>query len=171
MTKFFPLFIYTACLAMVFPLFLPSWHLLYFAPFLILCFYCYSLAGCLWWSLICGFVVDLFSAETRLGIYAMNYCATTLFIYRYQFHFFEDRLSTLPTMSFIFTGLSTLIQVSIFYVISKPFSLSWEWLITDLLLIPLQVAFYSILAFTIPFMIMKSLKRRYVLFRLNRRRS
>lgn len=169
--NFFLLFIYSACLAVLLPLFFPYWHPLYFAPFLALCFYSYSLAGCLWWSLICGFVVDLFSAETRLGICAMNYCATTLFLYRYQFHFFEDRLSTLPTISFSFTLLSTLIQIGIFTVISKPFSLSWEWLFTDLLIIPLQVALYSVLAFTLPFMIMNAIKRRYLLFRLNRRRS
>lgn len=170
MTKFLPLFTYTACLAMILPLFFPSWHILYFAPFLILCFYDYSLVGCLWWSLICGFIIDLFSAETRLGIYAFNYCATTFFLYRYQFHFFEDRLSTLPAMSFCFTCLSTILQIVILSITGKNISLSWDWLISDLLLIPLQVSIYSILAFTLPFMAIRFLKRRYLLFRLKRRR-
>lgn len=167
---FIYLFIYTFCLAMTLPLFFPFCHLLYFAPFLVLCFYRYSFVGCLWWSLICGFVVDLFSVETRLGTYAMNYCLTTLCLYRYRFHFFEDRWSTLPVMTFSFTCLSTLIQITIFYLISKPFVLSWEWVMNDFFLIPLQVAIYAIVAFILPSLVIAHLKRRYFLFSLLRSR-
>jgi rod shape-determining protein MreD len=164
------LFTYAYCLAMLLPLFFPFLHLLYFAPFLILCFNRCSLMGCLWWALICGLVVDLFSSETRLGTYAINYCLTTLCLYRYRFHFFEDGFSTLPVLSFGFTCIFTLIQVAIFYLIDKPITLTVEWLINDLIFFPTQAAIYSILAFSLPAWVLALMKRRFYLFRLARRR-
>jgi hypothetical protein len=159
-------FIYACCLAMLLPLFFPFLHLLYFPPFLILCFYRCSFVGCLWWALICGLIVDLFSSETRLGNYAINYCLTTLCFYRYKFHFFEDGFSTLPVMSSGFTCLSTLIQVGMFYLIGKPFILSGEWIINDLILIPVQMAIYAILAFSLPAWILSLMKSRHILFHI-----
>lgn len=162
---------YSFGLAMVLPLFFPSLHLLFFAPFLVLCFYRCPLSSCLWWALSCGFVIDLLSAQTRLGTYAMNYCLTTLFLYRYKFHFFEDRLSTLPIMTLGFACLSTLIQIAIFYTIGKPLSLSWEWMTNNLFFSPLQDALYAILAFTIPSLVISHIKRRSFFSMARRRKS
>ena len=158
----------TCSLVLFSPLFFPFLHVVFFSPFLVLCFYRCSLSSCLWWALICGFIIDLFSYETRLGIYAINYCLTTFCLYRYKFHFFEDRLSTLPVMTFGFTNLSFLIQIGLFFITGKAFSLSLEWVINDLLLIPLQTATYAVLAFIFPFSLLSLLKRRYFLFRLKR---
>lgn len=165
----FYLLAYTSCLALLLPLFFPFWHMLYFVPFIVQCFYRNSLTGCLWWSFVCGFIVDLFCADTRLGNYAMNYCLATFCLYRYRFHFFEDRLSTLPTMTFGFTCLSAFIQIAIFYVINRPFAISWSWLFSDFLFIPLQTSLYAILAFNLPSLLLIYLKRRYLLFRISRR--
>ncbi len=143
----FYLFIYTTCLALTLPLFFPFWHVPYFVPFLILCFYQSTFVGCLWWSLICGFIVDLFSADTRLGHYSMGYCLAILCLYRYKFHFFEDRFSTLPFMVYSFTFLIMLIQITIFSIIGKPFLISWDWIISDLLILPLQTSLYAIFCF------------------------
>lgn len=162
---------YSFGLAMVLPLFFPSLHLLFFAPFLALCFYRCSLSGCLWWALSCGFVIDLLSAQTRLGTYAMNYCLTTLCLYRYKFHFFEDRLSTLPIMTLCFACLSTLIQTAIFYMIGKSFSLSWEWMASNLFFSPLQDALYAGLAFTLPSLVISHIKRRSLFLMARRRKS
>lgn len=167
----FYLFVYTVILALFLPLLSPFWHLLYFVPFIVQCFYRHSLNGCLWWSIVAGFIVDLFSADTRLGNYAMNYCLVTVCIYRYRFHFFEDRLSTLPAMTFCFSCLSAFIQIAIFYIISRPFALSWSWLFNDFLFIPLQTSLYAILAFSFPSFLLIYLKRRYLLFRIAKRRT
>lgn len=166
----FYLFLYTLFLFLFLPLFFPFWHVPIFAPFIVLCFYRHSMTSCLCWSFCCGFIIDLFSAETQLGNYALNYCLTTLCLYRYQFHFFEDRLSTLPTMTFFFTSLSTMIQIVIFQIISRPFALSWHWLFSDLLFIPFQAAICAGVAFVIPSLLLVYLKREYLLFRLSRRR-
>jgi len=165
----FYLFAYTFFLAILLPVLFPFWHMLYFAPFIVLSYYRCSLSGCLWWSLICGFVVDLFSADVHIGNFAINYCLATFCLHRFQLHFFEDRLSTLPVMTFGFTSLSALIQVLFFSLINRPFALTWHWFFNDLLLIPLQAAIYAIFAFTLPSLMIRSFKRRYLLFRLSRR--
>ncbi len=171
MLYLFGIYAYSFCLAMCLPIFFPSLHLIFFAPFLVLCFYRCSLSQCLWWSLACGFMIDLLASQTRLGVYAFNYCLTTICIYRYKFHFFEDRLSTLPAMTFCFACLSTLIQAAIFYLTGKPFSISWEWIKNDLFLSPFQNALYAACLFTFPFVFMLHFKRRYSLFLTARRRK
>lgn len=144
------LFLYTFCLAMSLGALFPFLRLLYFVPFLVLSFYRCSLPHSLWWAIVCGFVMDLFSTHTPLGIYALIYSLTTAYLYRYQFHFFEDRLSTLPVMTFCFACLSTLIQIFLFSIMGHAISLSWNWFKHDVLWMPLQDALYAILAFTIP---------------------
>jgi len=155
------LFIYSTILALTFPLLFPYWHILYFAPFLILCIYRHTFINCLWRAVACGTIIDLFSAETRLGIYALNYCIAVFFIYRFKKHFFEDKFRTLPVMTFCFSALSALIQVVIFWLMGKSFTLSWEWAASDLFFLPFQGAIYSLIAFSFPLLAYSNLVRRY----------
>jgi rod shape-determining protein MreD len=155
-----PLFLYACSLTLTLPLLFSSFHLLFFAPFLVLSFYRSPLPYCLWWALICGFIIDLLSSHMRLGAYAFNYCLTTLCLYRYQLYFFEDRFSTLPVMTFFFSLLSALIHVFFAYLTGLSFILSWSWLANDLFWMPLQNALYAIVAFTLPFELLANRRRR-----------
>lgn len=156
----FFLFVYACCLANILPLLFSSLHLVYFAPFLVLALYRCPLNHALWWSLGCGLILDLYSAQTRLGIYALNYCLTTLTLYGYKTHFFEDRLSTLPVMSLCYSCLSNFIQSCLLLIIGNPFHFSWEWVQADIFSIPLQTSLYSMLAFSGPMAMMAHMKRR-----------
>ncbi len=122
----------------------------------------YSLLTCLWLSLLCGLCVDLLAFQTTLGTYALIYCLTTLFLYRSRLHFFEQRLSTLPIMTFSFAFLCALIQLLLYYGMGKKMHLSgggfgdlsgnllWEWIMSDLVQMPLCDALYALLAFSGP---------------------
>jgi len=156
MNLFF-LFGFSCCLANILPLFFLSLLLLYFSPFFFIALYRCPLNQALWWSLGCGLVFDLYASQTKLGIYALNYCLSTFFLYGYKTHFFEDRLSTLPVMIFIYCFLSQLIQGALLLAIGKPFHYSWEWLRTDLFYIPLQTSLYGFLVFRGSLIIYKSL--------------
>lgn len=147
------LFLYSFFISQVVVLFFPYTHLLGFAPFLILCFYKNSLISCLWLSLLCGLVIDLFSSEMRLGMNAFNYCLTTYCLYRFQFYFFEDRYSSLPIMTGCYTCLSTIIQVVLLKLNDQTISLSWEWAFDAMLLTPMQGALYAAIAFSLPSML------------------
>lgn len=169
--RFVYLFLYTAFLVLILPLFFPYQHILYFAPFLVLCFYRYSLIGCLWWSILCGFFVDLFSADTRIGVYALNYSITTYLLYRFKMNLFEEHVRTLPVLTSAYACLSMGIQGIIFFTIGKSITIAHGWFVNDLLVIPLQSAIYSFAAFSVPLLIGTNLKRRYILYRLTKRRS
>lgn len=165
-----PLFAYTCSLALILPILFPSARLFYFAPFLILSFYQLPLPKCLWWALICGFIVDLLSSQTRLGIYSINYCVTAALLYRYKYFFFEDRPSTIPVMTACFAFVSALIQLGLFYITGKVFSFSWEWVKSDLLWMPLQDAFYALIAFTLPSWLFTKTGLRYYILTFYRNR-
>ena len=152
---------------MTLPLLFPFSHLIYFAPFLVITFYHFSLRENLWWALLCGFIIDLFSSSTHLGFFALNYCLTTLFLSRYTSYFFEDRLSTLPLMTACFAGLSTLLNTLLLSLMGKQFLFSLEGLFFQIGIIPLQTGLYAILFFILPLKIIKILNMRY---RMRRRK-
>jgi rod shape-determining protein MreD len=143
-------FFYTLALALSLPVFLPHLHLIYFAPFLAASFYRNTKIHSLWLAVLCGSIIDLFSAQTRLGFYALTYFLTVELLYSQQRNFFEDRLSTLPVMTFFFALISTIIQVILLNVFDVGIVLSMEWVKNDLILNPLCDALYAILAFTLP---------------------
>lgn len=145
---------------MVAPLLFASSPLLYFAPFMILAFYRTPFNHALWWAFACGCVVDLFSSQTPLGTYALNYCCTTFLLYKTKDHFFEDRLSTLPVMTLLFSTLSNSLQGILLYAFGKAFHLSLEWVQEELILTPLKTALFAIFAFTLPVIAVQRLRRR-----------
>lgn len=106
--------------------------------------------------------MDLLSSQQHLGLYALNYCLTLWMIYPQKRNFFEDRLSTLPVMTYLFSFLSTLIHLLLLDSFEKSLSLSWIWVGTDLLLMPLADAFYAFIWFTLPSLFMpRAPKREY----------
>lgn len=106
-------------------------------------------------------MLDLFSSQMRLGTYAANYCIATFCLYGYKTHFFEDRRSTLPVMTFSYSCVSNVIQGIMLLVVGQASYLSWEWVQMELLVIPLQTAIYSVVAFTLPQACMMRMKKRY----------
>lgn len=150
--------------AWLFPVFFPSFPLTYFAPFLIIVYYKYSLSKSLWLSLLCGLSIDLFSSYPRLGISAINYCLTSAFLYHQKRHFFEDRLSTLPIMTCLFSFFSTFLQAIILSIFDNSINFSLYWIFTDLLIMPIIDSFYAFMLFTLPGIFMpKPSKREYFL--------
>lgn len=141
------LFCYSFCLANILSLVIPSFRPLYFAPFIVLTLYRCPLNQTLWWSIGCGLLIDLFSSQTRLGIFALNYCLTTFLLSSYKTHFFEDRPSTLPMMTFAYAALSNMLQLALFFATGTPITLTWDWFQNELIYIPFQTAVYGICAF------------------------
>lgn len=165
------LFFYSFFLGMWIPLFFPTLHLLFFVPFLIYCFYRCSFIQCLWLALFCGIMVDLLSSQTRLGIYSSIYCLTAALLYNYKYHFFEDRLSTLPTLTGCFAILATIIQLGITSFMEYSYVLSWQWIQINFFLHPLQNAFLAYFGFSLPARFLFHYKKRISLMRLAKRRN
>lgn len=164
-------FAYTIVLLLLAPIFFPHWHLFWFAPALVLAFYHRSKRGCLWLALMTGCLIDLLSANTRFGLQAINYCLAAWLLYPTKFHFFEENPTTLPTLTWLFSLLSTLLQAVLLAVFGSSLVLTWNWVKLDLIIMPLYDALYAGLAFTLPLLFFppKTQKRSSTLFTSSRR--
>jgi rod shape-determining protein MreD len=158
-------FFYTLCLALLFPPLFPNLRLLFFAPFLVITFYNENKNSSVRFALLSGLIIDLLSGQMRLGVQGLNYCITTLCLYPYKRHFFEDSISTFPIMTFLFSVLSTLIQIPLLSIFGTGLPLSANWIWNDLIVMPLIDALYAAFAFTLPYLFLpKTFKKKPALF-------
>ena len=132
------------------PLLAPSMRLQFFSAFLVIAFYKKTLVKCLWFALICGLIIDLLSTQPRLGIYALGYSLTTILLYSQRRHFFADSLSTLPLMCVFFSILSTVFMIFLNYFMEFNMTLSWGWILTDLLIMPFADGLFAFICFILP---------------------
>jgi rod shape-determining protein MreD len=161
-------FFYSLLQVLIFPMLFPSWHLTFFAPFLIFSYYRSSFLSCLWLSLLCGIIIDILSAAPYLGIHAMNYCVVTWILYQQKQNYFEDSLSTLPLLTAFFAVLSTLIQAVLMYLTNSPIDFSWLWVSSDLIKMSLWDALYAFMWFTVPLSLLPRPPQRRDSFLLNK---
>ena len=144
------LLIFTLFAVLAGPVLLPSWHIMFFAPFLVVLYYQKSYINCLWCSLLAGLLLDLLAAPMRLGLYAVCYCLATGLLYNQKRHFFADSLSTLPLMTFFFSVVATSIEFGWVFMFEMPISFSWRWFLTDLVYLPSLDAAYAFGVFILP---------------------
>lgn len=123
---------------------------MFFSPLLVILFYQKSYKSCLWIAFFCGLFLDLLTSDIRLGLHAMNYVMTTAILYPQRRNFFSDNLSTLPVMTFLFSFLSTAIQIIQIYAMQKENVSLGLWIIFDLIKIPIYDAGYAFAVFVIP---------------------
>jgi rod shape-determining protein MreD len=100
--------------------------------------------------LICGLILDLLASHTPFGMHALNFTLTSFFLYRIKQNFFEDSLATLSIMTFFFSVVSTGIQLIQFYLIGKGLILTFDWFVSDLIIMPAFDALYALISFTLP---------------------
>lgn len=146
--------------ALFLPVFFPPLRLTYFAPFLILLFYRASFQTCLWSSFLAGLFIDLLTTDTRFGLYALNYTLATAFLYHFKKLFFEDYASTVPCMTAFFCVISTCIQVVLLYAFNKKLIVSWDWVGTDLVAMPILDGLYALFGIMMPLSFMQKINRR-----------
>lgn len=139
-------------------LFFPQTRLLYFSPYLILAFYRKTRFAALWRALGCGIIIDLFSSTPHFGLTALNYCVVSWILYGQTRNVFDDKPSTLPIMTLFFSILSTLASVILFFFFAQPVVLTFKWIFTDLICMPLFDAAFA-LAISLPFQITQKLRR------------
>lgn len=132
-----------------------SFRFIFFAPYLILVIYKKNYPTAISYSLITGLILDLFTSPLRFGVNALNYSLTTTLLYHQRLNFFSDNLLTLPIMTFLFSLLSTLIQVALLYIFSKPIPISIYWIFSDIIMMPLADAFFSFFWFILPSIFIK----------------
>lgn len=136
-------------LTLLMPVLAPNLPVTYFLPFLVIAMYKKPLIPCLWYSLLCGLLLDLFSSHTPLGLFAMNFTLSTWILYRQKQNFFADSVMTLPLMTCFFSILSTLFQVILLSLCEKKLLIDQSF--QDFLITPLLNATFSFFYFILPF--------------------
>lgn len=130
--------------------FSPLFRLSFFAPFLIITYYQKSYLGSLKSSFFCGVILDLLSSPLRFGVWTLNFLTTTTLLYPQKRNFFADSMMTLPLLVFFFSVVSTLVQLFLLFIFSKPFPISLPWIFTDLIFMPLLDSLFSFFWFIVP---------------------
>lgn len=139
------------------PLFAPTLHLLYFAPYLVITYYKKNRFTALWHAFGCGLLIDLFSSSTFFGMTSVNYCLTAMILYGQKRNFFEDKLFTLSLMTSLFAALSTLIAFFLAFFLDHKISFSWMSAFSELIAMPLCDGAYALLFFSLPFQLTRKL--------------
>ena len=154
------IFIFSMVSLIATPALLPQWHLLFFAPFLVIASYQKSFSTCLWFAFFCGLFLDLLSSNIYLGLHACCFGLTIAILYPQRRHFFADSISTLPILTFYFSLLSTLISAILFYCIESKNVFSWPWMWTDVIVMPMIDAFYAFCCFILPALVIGTKPRK-----------
>jgi rod shape-determining protein MreD len=132
------------------PIVAPTLRLNFFAPFLIICLYRFTLPKCLAMALLSGLILDILATDTRIGLNALGFCLTLAILYPQKRNFFADSLSTLPLMTFFFGVISSFIMATLMYSIEMQSIISLPWIFIDGLLMPFFDACYALLIFIVP---------------------
>lgn len=137
------LFPFTASLlaTLIIPIFTPSLRLFFFAPFLVIFVYKNKLSSSLWMAFFSGLFLDLLTTGNRLGLLTLNITLATLLLCQLKPYFFEDRLSTIPLMTFFFGAGAACLKLCLdaIFQFPPPFSgnfLSFSWALSDLVVMP-----------------------------------
>lgn len=148
----------TAALLLFLPVRWPAVKIYFFAPLLIITYYQYSLLGCLWIALACGTLIDLLSVHAFSGLNALVYSAATYLFYPQRKHFFADRASTLPLMTFLFSMTAGSLLLLCASLLEGKQLFSWRLAIADLIVMPALDALYALVCFVLPMQLLKQLK-------------
>ncbi len=141
------------------PLLLPKGHVLFFAPYLVTAFYHNSRFSIVWKAVGCGVILDFFSSSQLFGLLPINFCLVSFILYPQKRNFFQDKLSTLPIMTVLFSLLSTLTSLILLPFFGQSYPLSLEWISTDLLGMSVLDGTYALVLFALPFKITYKLSR------------
>lgn len=141
LNSYFYFFVTTAIV-----LLFPSILLQLYTPFLVFIFYRCSKMEALWWSVACGFILDLLSPNTTFGMFAITYVVSTAILYERKQHFFIDYFSTFPLMTFLYSVLSTFLCA-----LWAQIPISIPWILSDLIVLPLADAVIALTCYTLPY--------------------
>jgi rod shape-determining protein MreD len=133
------------------PALFPSFKIFYLIPFLVRSFYVKPLSICIWLAIGVGFLIDLLSTHMRFGLMSLSYALTALLLYRAKKHFFEDRLTTLPIMTFFFSMIAAALQWMLLLILDRHIiPLSFTFILTDWVAMPLLDMAFAAISFSLP---------------------
>ena len=145
---------------------LPQMRLLTMAPFLCLAFALTSFHVSLWIAMLCGTLIDLFSAQLQMGFYALCMTLTALLCYRFRrFFLWENRL-TFALYTILFSFCMAIIEILFHALFDHPVPFGMLSLGIHLIVMPILDGIYGILWVFIPTLLLSFLFSKKVALRL-----
>lgn len=141
------------------PAVFPSFHLLFFAPYLVLCFYKLTRYQSLLRAFFAGVIVDCFSSSPFFGAVAINYCIVSFLLHGQRRNFFEDKFFTLPVMSALYSFLSKIVWVVVLFFFKQKSSFTGKWYVFDIFGLSLLDGLYALLFFYLPFQLTQKISK------------
>jgi rod shape-determining protein MreD len=133
--------------------------LLAFAPFLALLYNRSTFQSSLWVASLCGLIVDLVSSQFCLGLHALNYCMTTVLLYRQRRHFFEDKPLAVCLFTLLISIVSTSVDLLFTALFAGPVPLSGKLLGVELIVMPMLDAVFAYFWFCCPIILYLYIKK------------
>lgn len=131
-----------------------------FSPFLAVLYYRTSFLTALWIASCSGLLVDFVSSEMVFGKEALNFCCTTLLLYKQKRHFFEDKVFAVCCFTAIVSLFSSSIDFAFFSLFQDPLPLFlssfFDFLIPTLII----NAMYAFCCFSLPFFFYRILRQK-----------
>ena len=139
-------------LTLITPALFPSIQIQFFAAFLIILTYQKNYISTLWGAFFCGVILDLFSSQSRFGLYPLNFCLTIALLFPQRKNFFADSLSTLPMMTFFFSIISTFFHLILLSIFEKSIPWNLGWIFSDFMVMPIADATFAFVWFVLPYL-------------------
>ncbi|MDJ0652264.1 MAG: hypothetical protein QNJ27_04600 [Simkaniaceae bacterium] len=133
-----------------------------FSPYLAILYWRSKWMKALWVSILCGFILDLFSTSP-FGLRALQLLLVTISLYSFRIYF-VDKSSGLASYTALISLGSTLISRLLLTLYDPGLPFTFKGLITDFLLMPLADALYAFLFFSCPLIFYRLLRKLYFHF-------
>lgn len=125
----------------------------FFIPVMVLAFYQRSRLFCLYFSFLCGLLLDVLASDfEHLGIFSLNYVLVSFFLYDKKQLLFRDSIWTYPIMGTAFSFFSTLIGALLVSFFEKKWvpAYNLEWIFTDFIFMSLLDGLYTLAFLVLP---------------------
>ncbi|MBI5273506.1 MAG: rod shape-determining protein MreD [Chlamydiales bacterium] len=139
--------------------FLPFFHLNYFAPLLCTLAKLLPLHQSIWIAFFCGLMLDSLNFTLSFGIYALSYVLCMIFIYRIKHFFFDDKTFSFALLVSVFSLLFSILEMMFCSINHKSYSFSFFSLISQVLIMPIINGIYGFLWVIFPAEIKKRSKQ------------
>lgn len=149
-------------------LFPPLSPLLAYSPFIALAILRAPIHRALWAAAAAGALIDLLS-DDPMGLHALNYAATALFLYRYRSHFLYDQPFHFSLVTALVSALSTTIQLGLLFLFDRRVPFDGKWILADILAMPVVDALYAFVWFSAPLALFERTRRTWMVFWLKKK--
>ena len=157
--KIFILFVCSSLLTIFSSALFPKISIFFFIPFLVFVFFKKNFIQTLFWAFFCGLIVDLFSSK-HFGIFSFSYVLMSFLLFSKK-RFFKETPFNIAIFSSIASFVFTIIFVLLSLIFNSVVKISFLFVISDLIIMPILDGIYAFLFFTILVKFISFIERNY----------